>query len=392
VVNCPATTPRIVRETIEIPAGASLTLGPCSQRLFASGAGIVVDGILNLSGEVDQPVRLEPLEPGAPWAGIVVARGRAALQHAIIDSAGAVTGSALSVYKAPESISQQVYVNDLTIQGSAETGLTLGPGVEFAPDSRDLVITGSRGISAKIGAGALTRLPAGHYQGNGIDEIEVSGGTSADFLDDAFDDVVIHDRGVPYRMAATTGDEFPGLRSSAKVSIEPGVVLRFPPGGALVLGERLSGREPDFWSGTLIAVGTAERPIVLTSSEPTPRPGAWRGLFFPHTPRPGNRLEHVRIEYAGGEGAGASCPVPTVKAATAAGAVVFPDNPPAAAFIRDSTIAHSAGHGIVRGWPADSLIDLAPGNQFTDVAWCQQSYPQRAGDPGACPPAPPCAR
>jgi hypothetical protein len=379
-----------VRETIVVGRSRTLNLHPCSEHRFAPGAGIIVEGILNVSGRADRPIYLRPLDPGGTWGGIEVTDGRLSIQHAVIERAGG-WGSALNVHERTANLHQAIFVNNVTIRGSAGIGLSMDEGAEFLHDSTGLTITGSASFPASIGVGALTWLPPGRYTGNALDEIEATGGRAFEHWS-LGGDLTIRDRGVPYRLAAGDGPErAPGLQVAlGTLTIEPGVVLRFPLGGALVMGERLSGKE-DFVSGKLVAVGTREKPIVFTSGEAAPRAGDWHGVFFPHEPREDNRMEYVRVEYAGGAGAGASCPVPGVTegSRTAEGAVVFPDVAPATAFIKNCTIVHSRAHGIVRGWPGDSLIDLAATNEFSNIAWCQQSHPVPSG---ACPPDPPCAR
>lgn len=54
--------------------------------------------------------------------------------------------------------------------------------------------------------------------------------------------------------------------------------------------------------GGLSAVGTVDAPITLTSADP--QSGHWGGLAFIDTDNPMNRLEHVIVEYAGGNGFG----------------------------------------------------------------------------------------
>ncbi|MEJ7732411.1 MAG: hypothetical protein WKG00_24800 [Polyangiaceae bacterium] len=57
----------------------------------------------------------------------------------------------------------------------------------------------------------------------------------------------------------------------------------------------------------------------------------------------------------------------------------------------DSTIAHSASHGIDRGFLSDIKPDFMPTNTFTEVARCKQTLPGPVdADSPPCPDAPPC--
>lgn len=84
----------------------------------------------------------------------------------------------------------------------------------------------------------------------------------------------------------------------ASLRIEPGVVVRFERYSLVVRGE-------------LVARGTAEAPIVMTSAQETPAPGDWLFVEFRQESTAasfdaageygaGSVLEHVRIEYGAG--------------------------------------------------------------------------------------------
>jgi hypothetical protein len=138
--------------------------------------------------------------------------------------------------------------------------------------------------------------------------------------------------------------------------------------------------------GALVAVGTAEQPIVFTSV--TSIAGAWRGLVFGNKPSPKNRLEHVRIEFAGGRSLANSyhCdPAGGFSKDEDAAFTVF--GQPSSAFLKDSVIADSAGLGVNRAYNGDP-VDFLPTNQFLRVAGCKQSTPRSPS--GSCPASVPC--
>ncbi len=99
--------------------------------------------------------------------------------------------------------------------------------------------------------------------------------------------------GSPYRAAANVEVPFGG-----KLTIEPGVVVRFSKGGMIV-------------RGTLIAQGTEAAPIEMTSDAEQPQPGDWLGVRFEQSavsavlsPQndyiSGSILRQVKIEYGHG--------------------------------------------------------------------------------------------
>ena len=52
--------------------------------------------------------------------------------------------------------------------------------------------------------------------------------------------------------------------------------------------------------------------------------------------------------------------------------VVYTDDPPPSSFLRESTIADSAGCGVYRGW-SGAEVDFVAGNTFSGLAGCEQS-------------------
>lgn len=86
------------------------------------------------------------------------------------------------------------------------------------------------------------------------------------------------------------------------LTVAPGVTLEIRP-GSIVRFTRFDsnadgiGEHELFFQGTLRALGTAERPILFTSAEPSPRRGDW-GAINMMTSEVDNLLEHCVIEYA----------------------------------------------------------------------------------------------
>lgn len=76
------------------------------------------------------------------------------------------------------------------------------------------------------------------------------------------------------------------------LTLSPGVRLYFDQGAQLSVG--------DGAAGGLVAVGTAELPILMTSSTPEPAPGAWFGLKLGAACETGGvQVAHTRILYGG---------------------------------------------------------------------------------------------
>lgn len=145
--------------------------------------------------------------------------------------------------------------------------------------------------------------------------------------------------------------------------------MRFAPGGALKV-QHFSSEEPS--TAALRAMGTAEKPIVFTSANDAPAAGDWVGLWYGGRAQPTNALEHVKIEYAG---AWCSCILNTCSAITEhEGAIILTAQPPGA-FVKNTTFANIAGHGITQGYTG-TFVDFRPTNSFIGVAGCEQTRPR----------------
>jgi hypothetical protein len=86
-----------------------------------------------------------------------------------------------------------------------------------------------------------------------------------------------------------TGDIIIGNNSI--LTIQPGTVIKFAAGSSLSVGYSSN--------ATVIANGTAEKPIIFTSTALVPAAGAWEGLFFDAHTLSNTSLSYCNIMYAG---------------------------------------------------------------------------------------------
>jgi hypothetical protein len=140
-------------------------------------------------------------------------------------------------------------------------------------------------------------------------------------------------------------------------------------------------------TGRLVATGTATRPILFTSASVVPAAGDWEGITFFGALAAGNQLDHVQIDAAGDNGGDANfgCPPPAFPETS--GALKIFDQP-GAPFLTNSTISRSSTHGVFRAW-VGAAVDFMAGNDFVDVAFCNQVLP-RPPLPEVCPANPEC--
>lgn len=384
------TGPHIVEHDLRVRDGAKLTIEPCARVELAEGKHIYVaypgtpneGGTLIAEGTAQRPITFTGHE-GARWSSLyVVTPGTVRLAHVTLEGGGAGRGEDRGTINAFGDSTMPadpvLFVDHVTIKDSATMGIWMHRGATFLEGSRDLTITGSGDDEApfplQIEEHAIDRVPTGSYTGNRVDEILVrSVGTGVAGTGLSVD-ATLRERGVPYRMTNAPRETFIiGTATDgelATLTIEPGVVMRFSEGSSFAI-QRFTSDKPS--TGVVRALGTADKPIVFTSASETPQPGDWAGLWFGGVPSASNRLEHVRIEYAGAD---CSCSLNTCSQIDSHqhAAVIFTAQPPSA-FITNSVIKDSALHGIVHGFDGD-LVNFRPTNTFEGVAGCPQTLPR----------------
>ena len=203
------------------------------------------------------------------------------------------------------------------------------------------------------------------------------------------EDATLHAVGVPYHIGTGTSAAYLDVGSvghPAKLTIEPGVELRFASGGRMRI-DPASSTMPA--TGALVAIGTQNAPIRFTSAAAAPAPGDWDGIWFGGLAHPATRLQFAIVEYAGRTSiTGSESCIPTGQIGQNDAAIRIFGAAPGSVFITDTTIVASGRYGIDRGFRADIKPDFATGNTFTNVPACQQTYPRDLN--GACPTTIPC--
>ena len=374
----------------DIEISAPVTIEPCAVIRIVKGGTVTINssGSLIAEGLLGQPVTFEALVPGMAWSSIRNFGGTLSLTHAVLNGGGdplnTIPAYAGALHMQSPSTIGTFHVDDVEIAGSLSQGVYINGAVGFDATSQNLRVHGSVGFPVHVYARVLGSIPTGDYTGNGIDEIGIAG--SGGPVGDA---QTMHDRGVPYHVGSGQDGGRMDITSQASgqvalLTIEPGVTVRFPPGGTLNV-DPSNGTTPAL--GALIAIGTPTQQIVFTSDQPAPLAGDWLGIGFGNAVDPRSTLQNVRVEFAGGPGTGSnSCPYPGRVGQNDAAIRIF--GPPSTQFITNTEIVSSARDGIDRGWRADLQPDFLATNTFTAVTGCKESTPRTLS--GSCPAAPSC--
>ncbi len=380
--------PHIIEGNVTVRNARTLTIEPCAEVLVAKDAYLQIafpgtpnQGALIAEGTANKPIRFAGKD-GARWGSIFVeAPGTARLAYVTIDGAGADDfqhgASLTAVGDGVDGADPLVFIDHVTITKSRGTGAWMQRGATFMPNSHDLTIkeSGSEQFpyAIEIEEHALDALPSGSYTGNALDEIllDPRGGQTAG--SGILADSTIHDHGVPYHVGRSTGTSLIiGGRTDGQLvtlTIEPGVKMKFGAGGALKV-QHFTTDKPS--TAAIRALGTAAKPIVLTSAAATPKAGDWMGVWFGGIPGDTNTLDHVQIEYAGGD---CGCILNTCSnIAEHEGAIIFTAQPPKA-FVTNTKFVSIANHAITEGYDG-AFVDFRPTNEFTGVAGCKQTRPR----------------
>lgn len=382
-----AASPHVIETSLSIPAGHTITIEPCAVVRLSGSGGMIVEGKLLALGTADKRIVFERAEASSAWRSIETRKGaEVRLAYVDIDGGGKDVPGALDLRGDQETATQPIlFVDHVNVKGSESVGVNVREGGGFAAGSSTLAVTGSKSFPISIWGRAAGTLPTGPFTGNGTDEIllPATGGR-----DDIREDTTFADRGVPYRVGASSGSGMINVAASGSVpllTIEAGVTLRFSKGARLVVDAT-----NNVANGALAVLGTAARPVVFTSAEATPAAGDWVGLVLEGAADARTKITYAQISYAGASSQVSSfgCPSPGAASFSNDAAIVVAGGLPSNAFVTNTAIANSAGEGIVRGWTGDA-IDFLPTNTFSNIARCNQTFPKPAAsvcpDPAPCP-------
>lgn len=369
----------------------TVTIEPCAEVLIGDGKTVTVrnNGKLVAEGTATKRIHIGGKDAGKPFASIRSLGRTMRFAYTTIDGGGAQLNTAVYLAGMIDMqgdnqlpTQESLFVDHVTLAGSASNGLLLRDGAGFTQGSNALVVKASAAHPMSVFARSVGGIPVGSYTGNAIDQILLPTTSANETINET---TTLHERGVPYLVGHATSDGSLRVDTTAgkppvTLTIEPGVTMKFKKGGVLYVAVASSVNPA---RGSLIAVGTATKPIVFTSNEATPAAGDWLGLRFGDVPTATNKVDFVRVEYAGGSSVSGSSSCPDGSGVNNDAAIRF-SGPPPSQFVTNTTIKDSLNHGFDRGWRADTQVDFLPTNSFMNVGRCTQTFPKDMN--GACPP------
>ncbi len=380
-----AASPHII--PFDINVAAAVTIEPCAVVQIAVKKTVTVQtgGSFIAAGAPGLPVTIDSVVAGMAWSNIRSLGGAISLTHTIVRGGGDPLNTNVALAAAIHLQTGTLHVDYVEIADSKSQGVYIDGPTGFDATSNDLRIHGSAGFPVHVYARVIGSIPSGTYTGNGRDAIGISGSGGP-----VSSDQTMHDRGVPYHVGSGQDGGRMDVDSMvagtvAVLTIEPGVVMQFPPGGTLNVG---IGAGPLAAKGALIAIGTAAKKITFTSDQgATSAAGDWFGLGFGGTVDSRSVIQHAVVSFAGGAQITGSNSCPYLGRVGTNYAAIRIYGPTATQFITNTEIPQSARDGIDRGWRDDVQPDFLPTNTIT-VTGCKQTTPAMSNN--GCPTNPAC--
>lgn len=269
----------IAESDVNVSGGATLTLKPGVTIKFASGKVMSIrnDGRLSAVGTAENPIMLTGSEATRGyWGGLRIFESNSAdnrLEFVTIEYGGGYWEANLYV-AGSSSAPGRVAVANCTLRESGKFGFKFDTDSVVSPFTENTITLNESGAGSAAAPSVNFLDSASTYAGNVKDIVQVTG-SSVD-TDTTFPSV-----DAAYVMTSSLGVH-------AKLTLQAGTRLQFD-----------SGEDMSVYSdGSLSAVGTSAKPIVLTGGEAVR--GYWGGLHFTESNSAFNRLENVVIEYGGG--------------------------------------------------------------------------------------------
>lgn len=270
--------------SIIVRNGATLTIAPGTTIRLRSNEGLIVeDGALIANGTDDDGITIRGVDDGAGrFLGVRLGAGTlsgTSLAFVRVDGGGQDGFGHKAAIQLDGVPAGRVSLADVVVANAAQAGIFLeGSEASLAAFDRVAIDGAPKGIVASpIQLGAIDEAVA---------TTEVT--THEILAGEVATSVTWTGQALPF---VVDGDIEVGDTLNPVLTLGAGLTLRFGTDRWL----RVGGNE----AGGLVAVGTAEAPVVLTSLNATPARGDWLGLHFGSNTLANSRLTFTTVEAAG---------------------------------------------------------------------------------------------
>ena len=291
------------------PVAAILTINPGVEIRFEPGTGLIIGkdypyngyyeyyGALSVQGTSESPVVFtsNAASPArGDWKGIYfrteTVDSKTSLEHSIVEYGGHTHNANLYFASASPTIRNNIvrYSNFNGIYADSSS----------APSISKNYFYGNPGPAINVSPNRVKKTDENTCPINEQAYIGVRGG-------DLTSNSTWVKQGLPYVMLGdvtvrNSQHTHYGSPVAVRLTINPGVEVRFEPGTGLIIGKDYPYNGYYDYYGALSVQGTAESPVTFTSNTATPAPGDWKGIYFRNeTYDAKTLLEHSIIEYGG---------------------------------------------------------------------------------------------
>lgn len=311
--------------------GAVLTIAPGATLVFSSGTMFYINnaGTLKAIGTAAQPITFTGLtQSDGFWGGIQFSfnPNDNVMDHTIVEYGGSGGNSLanVGVFGTPGKLT----LSNSTLRHSSQNGFNFYPGTVFTMQNVSATANARPGWVGFNEVGLLDT--ASSYSGNTDDRVFVQHQTLSNTQ-------TMHKLDVPYFLEGASINWI-----EAALTIEAGSEIQFDANAGIDIRD----------TGTLIAQGNAQQPIVFTGAQQTK--GYWDGIAFTFTQNP-NVIDYAVIEYAG----------PTSNYSEGLVRFIGTGSLASNGSVTNSTLRGSLTNGIyITG---DTSGDFSTGNTFIDI-------------------------
>lgn len=395
---------KIENHTLTVEAGTTICLYQRGQILVGQG---IDPGEIHLNGTADKPITItappatsDATKPDVFHRGIVFDTFMAStLSYVNIWYGGPGGGSAAWAFQLTSSshgtdATKPLLVDHLTVGAVQSKGVSIATPLGIA-DGSSIRFTGYAPVDSSgpaLDAVAELNISASQGFAKAFDLTGASIPDEAKHVNlrvsssegkiDTDTDLV--DFGLPYLWKNELIMQIAGAQNDpvgSTLTIHEGVTLKMD--GGLIIGGTSGTAQ-----GNLVIAGTADKPVVLTSTSDTPAAGDWEGLYFVSSffDPAKTKIDHAQILYAGVDPSNGQqinrsvgrCGTNYVGAVMITGALGTTDGPA----ITNTTIAHSLSDGIVSG--ANNSGGYVQGNYSGSDITFEDIAGSSAGDNGPC--------
>jgi hypothetical protein len=316
---------------VTVPVGTAVTIQPGTVVAFTDSSWISVKGVMRSAGTAAAPIIFTSIDPSPqPGAWDYLDFSGPGTSGSVLNYVNFFYGGYNGTSGAELSFSQGASgtVSNCVAAQSIGDGIYVDD--DATPTISGCLFAGNTNYAVSTGADSAALISGSRLGANQNQGIQVRGTTMTH-------SGTWHRQDVPWVL-----DGGVKLAAGARLDVDAGTVLLMNDSAWFSI------------SGSLLTHGTAGAPVIVTSSDPAPQPGAWDYLDFTGPSANASILDHTEVFYGGYNGSsgaevsasnGASPTISNSVFAQSIGAGLYLDTGDRAV-VKNCTFANNAGYAI----------------------------------------------